>query len=139
MAYKTDLSNDQWAFIKDLFKKKPNQGRHTGRKRTHSDREIVNGIIYIVKTGCQWDMLPNDYPPKSTVFYFYKKWCLDGSWDKAMDRVTRLSRTQKGRAPQPTLGIIDSKSVQIANKCDEKGIDGGKKNQGKKETFRNRY
>ena len=126
MAYKTDLNNKQWQFIKDLFKTKAT----TGRRRTHTDRDIVNAIIYIVRTGCQWDMLPNDYPPKSTVFYYYKKWCLDGLWDKAMYRLTKLSRIRKGRTSKPTFGIIDSKSVQAANKCEEKGIDGGKKNQG---------
>lgn len=125
MAYKTDLTNKQWEFIKDLFKQK----KGPGRKREHDERDIINGIFYIVKTGCQWDMLPNDYPPRSTVFYYYQKWCFDGTWEKAMHALTRLSRIQKGKKPDPTYGLIDSKSVQTANKCDEKGIDGGKKNQ----------
>ncbi len=128
MAYKTDLSNKQWDFLKDLF---PRQGK-VGRPRVTEERTIVNGILYIVKTGCQWDMLPNDFPPKSTVFYHFQKWCCDGTWEKAMKRLTKLSRVQSGRHPNPSYGLIDSKSVPTANKAEAKGIDGGKKNQRQK-------
>ena len=107
MAYKTDLSNKQWDFLKDLFSR---QGK-VGRPRATQERRIVNGILYIVKTGCQWDMLPNDFPPKSTVFYYFQKWCCDGTWEKAMKRLTKISRIQKGRNPNPTYALIDSKSV----------------------------
>ena len=126
MGYKTDLSNKQWDFLKDLFIRQ----KTVGRPRETEERSIVNGILYIVKTGCQWDMLPNDFPPKSTVFYYFQKWCLDGTWEKIMHRLTKLSRIQKGRNPNPIYGLIDSKSVPTANKCESKGIDGGEKNKG---------
>ena len=125
MGYKTDLSNKQWDFMKDLFVRQ----KTVGRPRIINERSVLNGILYIVKTGCQWDMLPNDFPPKSTVFYYFQKWCLDGTWEKVMQRLTKLSRVQSGRKPNPTYALIDSKSVQAANKCESKGIDGGKKNQ----------
>lgn len=126
MAYKTDLSNKQWDFLKGLL----TRHKTVGRPRVADERSIVNGILYVVKTGCQWDMLPNDFPPKSTVFYYFQKWCLDGTWEKIMQRLTQLSRVQKGRNPNPTYALIDSKSVPTANKCESQGIDGGKKNKG---------
>ena len=125
MGYKTDLSNKQWDFVKDLFVRH----KKVGRPRLINERSIVNGILYIVKTGCQWDRLPNNFPAKSTVFYYFQKWCLDGTWEKVMKRLTKLSRVQNGRNPNPTYALIDSKSVPTASKCESKGIDGGKKNQ----------
>ena len=101
-------------------------------RRQWTEREIVNAIFYLVKTGIQWDMLPNDFPPKSTVFYHFQKWNYDGTWEKVLQLLNRRIRIKEGRKPEPTLGIIDSKSVQAANKCEEKGIDGGKKIKGRK-------
>ena len=135
MSYPTDLTDGQWNIVKDLFKRKTKRGAPRG----WSEREIVNAIIYLVKTGVQWNMLPQDFPPKSTVFYYFQKWNYDGTWEKAMYLLNRLTRVKAGRDPEPTLGIIDSKSVQAANKCEEKGIDGGKKNQRQKTAYCDRY
>ena len=79
MRYITDLTDKQWKLIEKIFES--NKGQHLS---THSKRELVNAVLYLVKTGCQWRLLPNDFPPYSTVWSFYRRAVLSGKWEKAM-------------------------------------------------------
>ena len=122
MSYPTDLTDKQWELIEHIFT--THKGQHFVE---HSKRDLVNAVLYLVKTGCQWRMLPNDFPPHSTVDSFYYRAVKSGKWEKAMDLLVSKSRKDKGRNPSPTYGIIDSQSVKTTSASDERGIDGGKK------------
>jgi putative transposase len=123
MLYPTDVSDKEWLKIKDFFEQK----RQFGRPLDHSRREMVNAIFYATKTGCQWRMLPNDFPPWSTVYYYFKKWNTEGVWEKVLDLLNKQGRILQGRNLDPSFGIIDSQSVKTQYSSDERGIDGGKK------------
>jgi len=84
MRYSTDLTNKQWEIIEPIFMS--NKGQHFAN---HSKRELVNAVLYLVKTGCQWRMLPNDFPPYSTVWSFYRRAVKSGKWEKAMDLLVK--------------------------------------------------
>jgi len=94
----------------------------------------MNAIMYILKTGCQWRMLPKDFPPHNTVFYYFNKWKLEGVFEELMDTLHRMVRKLMGREETPSLGIIDSRSVKSSHHVDaDRGIDGNKKVKGRKE------
>ncbi len=80
-------------------------------------REIVNAILYFVRTGCQWRNIPHDFPPWGTVHYYYRRWRLDGTWQKVHDALREQVRTEKeGREATPSAAIIDSQSVKTTEK-----------------------
>jgi len=124
MSYKTDLSDGQWALIK------PRLDEMTGNY-THSIkndyREYINAINYVTKTGCQWDMLPNDFPNRNSVKTFFRRLRIKGVWERINADIVEMARTSVGREPAPTYGLIDSQSAKTTGAADEKGIDGGKK------------
>jgi len=103
MAYKTDLSDAEWDLIKNDFE--PSSKRGNGHK--HSKRTIVNAILYIVKGGIQWRLMPNDFPPWQTVYDHFSKWNKCGVWEKCLDRLTEYYRQIAGRTTDPGYGIID--------------------------------
>ena len=125
MGYPSDLKDKQWEKIKDNFK--------NGNRAKHEKRILVNAILYVVKTGCQWRWLPKDYPCWKTVYTFYRRMCIQGIWEKILGQLVIKTRAESGRDWGPTYGIIDSQSVKTTGPSTERGIDGGKKNQGKKE------
>jgi putative transposase len=122
MGYPTDLTDRQWDLIKHHFA--------DSRRRKYDKRALVNAVLYLVKTGCQWRMLPNDFPPFQTVYSFYRRMRLNGTWEAIMDDLVKQARIKAGRSETPTYTIIDSQSVKTTSASEERGIDGGKKRKG---------
>jgi putative transposase len=125
--YPSDLTDAQWDIIKPLI-----PSSKVGRPRVHDMREVLNAIFYLTRSGCQWDMLPHDLPPKSTVYDHFAQWRDDGTWQNIMDALRRAVRRQEGREPAPSIACIDSQSVKGSEVGGQRGYDGGKKIRGVK-------
>ena len=128
MAYPSDLTNDEWNLIQHHFE--PSDRR--GRPCSHPRKLIVDAILYVVKSGCQWRMLPNDFPAWKTAYDHFSRWSKRGVWEAALDALNPRHRAKCARSPSPSYGIIDSQSVKTQYASEERGIDGGKKVKGRK-------
>ena len=125
--YPTNLTDKQWQVIKNMLDPKE-------RFRKYSLRSVFDGILYIVKTGVQWRMLPSDFAPRQTVYYYFSKWKNEGLLEEIFDTLRGIVRRLSGRTESPSLGIIDSRSVRTSHHIDgQRGIDGNKKIKGRKE------
>ena len=111
-AYSTDLSDAEWAILEALVPG-PLAG---GRPITWNRREIVNAMLYVLRTGCQWHLLPHDFPPYKTVYDYYRQWRRQGLWEAINTTLREQLRIQLGRDPQPSAAIIDSQSVKTSEK-----------------------
>ncbi len=123
--YPTNLTEAQWQSIEKLIPK-------AKRKRKYELRKVWNAIMYVVKTGCQWRMIPNDFPKWQIVYYYFRKWTDEEIVEEIMHQLREQARKKLGKNEQATVGIIDSQSVRSNNNRAMKGVDGGKKVKGRK-------
>jgi transposase len=112
LRYPSDLTNEKWSMVEPLIP----PARHGGRGRAVLVREVVNGIMYVLTTGCQWRSLLKDLPPRSTVHDYLMRWTYDGSMKQLHRALYEKCREQAGRSVKPTAGVIDSQSVKSAEK-----------------------
>jgi transposase len=112
LRYPSDLTDEEWSLLKPLIPR----AKRGGGKRTVDMREVVNGVMYVLSTGCQWRAMPKDLPPRSTVHGYLKRWEYGGTLLKMNHTLYQKCREQVEREPSPTACIIDSQSVKSAEK-----------------------
>jgi putative transposase len=123
--YSTELTDSQWEVIQLYL---PVQ-----RKRKYSLRAIVNATLYILKTGCQWRMLPVNFPPYQLVYYYFRSWTVSGLWQELNQQLNRLYRVRQGRESSPSVAIVDSQTVKNSERgLNDTGFDGHKRIKGRK-------
>jgi len=127
-AYDSDLSDVEWQKISPLIPK----AKPGGRPRTQEPREIANAVFYMVKVGGPWRLLPHDLPKWQTVYYYFRHWETDGTWERIHDLLRAEVRIKAGRKVEPSAGIADTQSVKTAGSAIEVGFDGGKLVKGRK-------
>ena len=112
LRYPSDLTDAEWALVAPLIR----PAKRGGNKRTVNVREVVNGLMYILSTGCQWAAIPKDLPPRSTLHDYFSLWEWDGTLDRLHHSLYVQCREQADREASPTAAIIDSQSVKSAEK-----------------------
>lgn len=110
--YRSDITDEEWKRIEGYIP----VAKRGGRPRRVDMREVLNAIFYVVKTGCQWAMLPHDFPPKGTVYHYFNTWRKEGVWEVMNRQLREELRQQMGREATPSAGIMDSQSVKTTEK-----------------------
>ncbi len=129
LRYPSDLKDSEWTLIEPLIP----PAKPGGRPRSTNMRALVNAIFYLLQSGCQWNMLPREFPPPSTVHGYFKQFSSDGTWARIHDELYRATRDLEGREESPSYAIIDSQSVKTGPEAREMvGFDAGKKVKGRK-------
>jgi transposase len=118
LRYTHDLTDEEWAVVRPLIP----PAKRGGNKRTVDVREVLNGLMYVLGTGCQWRDIPKDLPPRSTVHGYFDRWDYDGTLDRIHHALYVECREQDGRAASPTAAVIDSQSVKSAEKGGPRSI-----------------
>ena len=120
LRYPSDLTDAEWALVEPLIP----PAKRGGNRRTVNLREVVNGLMYVLSTGCQWRAIPKGLPSRSTVYAYFDLWSWDGTLDRIHDALYVRCRATASREASPTAAIIDSQSVRSAEK-DPMRVDGG--------------
>ncbi len=120
LRYPSNLTDEEWALVEPLIP----PAKRGGNRRTVNVREVVDGLMYVLSTGCQWRAIPNDLPPRSTVYDYFDLWSWDGTLDRIHDALYLRCREAASHEASPTAAIIDSQSVKSAEK-DPMRVDGG--------------
>ena len=127
-SYDTDLSDEQWLKIASFFPK----ANRRGRPRKIDFREITNAILYLIRAGCAWRLLPHDFPQWQTVYYYFRRWQQEGIWQEIHDEMRAEVRVRAGRNVEPNAAIADTQSIRTGHHGLGKGFDGGKPIKGRK-------
>lgn len=114
--YRTDLTDGQWQLIKGFFPDECQHNPRGGRPRETPWREIVNAVLYVARTGCAWEMLPHDLPNNRTVYFYFRQWREDGTWERIHDALRVKVRRKAGKEDTPSAAILDSQSVKTTEK-----------------------
>ncbi len=126
-AYPSDLTDAQWALLEPLIPARAEDATHVAYER----REIVNAILYVLRSGCPWRLMPHDLPAWGTVYWYFRTWRNGGVWDEVLHSLRKQVRRQQGREAEPSAAVIDSQSIKTsAVRGPQKGFDMGKKNLG---------
>ena len=112
LRYPSDLTDEEWAVLAPLIPR----AKRGGNKRSVDERSLINGLLYILSTGCQWRAIPKDFPPRSALFGYFQRWERDGTLERAHHALYQQCRAQAGRDESPRAAIIDSQSVKSAEK-----------------------
>lgn len=114
--YATNLSDRQWKILEPLVPKVKSNGKTGGRPAEYERRWVINAILYLLRAGCAWRLLPKEFPPYRLVFHYFSLWKKDGTWKQIHDHLRGEVRESVGRKRTPTAGIIDSQSVKTTEK-----------------------
>ena len=134
--YPSDLTDKQWSKLEPLLNESRGNRHAGGRPRQHAQKRVVDALLYVVKTGCQWRQLPSNFPPWKTVHEHFRLWRDSGVWERIVQQLREQGRKAGGRNATPTVAIIDSQSAKTALKGGGAGMKRAKRSRGASGTSR---